>query len=810
MFKNYFKIALRNLTRFKIYSFINIAGLAVGMACSILIILFVLDELNYDRFHKNSDRIYRLSREWFNQDGTSSLHLARVAPPIGPLLKNDFPNAIEEMTRIIYDWETLVKVDDKSFIEEGFFWAEENFFKVFSFKLLKGNTSTALSEPYSCVITESTAKKYFGDENPVGKTILYGGEDNFKVTGVVEDIPKNSHFKFDLLGSFITLNDYIGIENLTRNWGSNNYVTYLLLPKNFPVIELEKQIPGFLDKHISQLVIDETGNPPAVQPSKVNKLHLWKLTDIHLHSQLTTELEENGNINDVYIFSITALLILLIAYINFMNLATARSAKRAREIGMRKVLGAYKRQLMLQFIGESLIISFIALFFAIVIVEAALPFFNNFIDKQLSLNYFGNPTIILGLVGLTLLVGLISGSYPAFLLSSFNTIKVLKGNNSSSRKSTFRTVLVVSQFTISIALIICMGIVYSQMEYFRSKDLGYDKSRIVLLPSSDEIKTNIESVKSQLYENPKILNITSSRLVPSNMLLNSWGGQIVSDDKAEPLTFRLAVDEVDHDFIKTYNLQIIAGRDFSREFGTDDTSAFILNEAAVKQLSWNPLEAIGKRMNYGNRSGEIIGVVNNFHFESLHNKIVPVIFLLSKTGNNQFSVKISGNDITRTIEFLKKKWSQFRPDYPFEYKFLEDQLDELYTSEKTLGDIFGIFSMLAVIIACLGLFGLASFAAEQRTKEIGIRKVLGATVSGIVVLFSIEFLKLVIISNLIAWSLAYYAMNSWLEDFAYKTDMSIWIFILSGLVAILIALLTVSFQAMKTGFSNPVKSLRYE
>jgi putative ABC transport system permease protein len=355
-----------------------------------------------------------------------------------------------------------------------------------------------------------------------------------------------------------------------------------------------------------------------------------------------------------------------------------------------------------------------------------------------------------------------------------------------------------------------MGIVYSQMEYFRSKDLGYDKSRIVLLPSSDEIKTNIESVKSQLYENPKILNITSSRLVPSNMLLNSWGGQIVSDDKAEPLTFRLAVDEVDHDFIKTYNLQIIAGRDFSREFGTDDTSAFILNEAAVKQLSWNPLEAIGKRMNYGNRSGEIIGVVNNFHFESLHNKIVPVIFLLSKTGNNQFSVKISGNDITRTIEFLKKKWSQFRPDYPFEYKFLEDQLDELYTSEKTLGDIFGIFSMLAVIIACLGLFGLASFAAEQRTKEIGIRKVLGATVSGIVVLFSIEFLKLVIISNLIAWPLAYYAMNSWLEDFAYKTDMSIWIFILSGLVAILIALLTVSFQAMKTGFSNPVKSLRYE
>ncbi len=727
MLKNYFKIAFRNLARFKIYSFINIAGLAVGMAVSILIILYIQEELSYDKFHKNADRIYRLSREWFNEDGTSSLHLARVAPPIGPLLKNDFPNTIEEVTRVISDYSTFLRVDNKTFVEDKFFWAEDNFFKIFSFKMIKGNPETALKDPYSVVLTESMAKKYFGNEDPIGKTILYERQNNLKVTGVIEDVPENSHFKFDFLGSFITLNDYIGVENLTTNWGSNNYVTYLLLPKNFPASELEKQFPSFLDKHLTQIYTQERGTPPSVKPSKVNQLHLWKLTDIHLHSHLTTELEENGDINDVYIFSIIALFILLIACINFMNLATARSAKRAREIGMRKVLGAYKKQLMLQFIGESLMISFIAMLIAVVIVEAALPFFNNFIDKHLSLNYFGNPIVIIGLLGLTLIVGLISGSYPAFLLSSFSTIKVLKGNNSSSRKSTFRTVLVVAQFTISIVLIICMGIVYSQMQYFKNKDLGYDKNRIVILPSNQDMRKNIESVKSQLFENPNILNVTSSRLVPSDMLLNSWGGQLVGGDETIPLNFRLAVDEVDYDFIKTYGLQLIAGRDFSREFGTDDTAAFILNEAAVKQLGWNPREAIGKKMIYGQREGQVIGVINNFNFESLHNKIVPIILLISKTGNSQFSVKISGKDISGTLGFLKRKWTELRPDYPFEYTFLESQLDELYTPEKKLGEIFGVFSLLAVIIACLGLFGLASFAAEQRTKEIGIRKVLGAS-----------------------------------------------------------------------------------
>lgn len=810
MLKNYLKIAFRNLVRYKGYSSINIAGLAVGMAVSILIILYIGDELSYDRFNKNADRIYRLSREWFNEDGASSLHLARVAPPIGPLLKNDFPNAIEEVTRVLSDYSTFLQVDDKTFIEDRFFWAEDNFFKVFTFDFIKGDPNTALKEPYSVVLTESMAKKYFGNEDPIGKTILYEKEDNLKVTGVIEDVPENSHFKFDFLGSFITLNDFIGIKTLTQSWSSNNYVTYLLLPKNFPARELEKQFPAFLDRHITERVLEERGTPPSIKPSKVNKLHLWKLTDIHLHSHLTSEFEENGDITDVYIFSIIALFILLIACINFMNLATARSAKRAREIGMRKVLGAYKKQLMIQFIGESLIISFIALLFAIVLVEAALPSFNSFVGKHLALDYFGNPAVLLGLAALTFIVGLISGSYPAFLLSSFNTIRIIKENNSASKKSTFRKVLVIAQFTISITLIICMGIVYTQMQYFKNKNLGYDKNRIVLLPSNQEMRKNIESVKAQLYENPNIISVTSSRLVPSDPLLNSWGGRLVGEDGAVPLNFRLAVDEVDYDFIKTYGLQLIAGRDFSRKFGTDDSTAFILNETAVKQLGWSPREAINKKMIYGGRNGKVIGVVNNFNFESLHNKIVPIIFLITKTRNSQFSVKISGNDIPRTIQFLKKKWAEFRPDYPFDYTFLDDQINDLYSSETNLGDILGVFSLLAVVIACLGLFGLASFAAEQRTKEIGIRKVLGATIPGIVNLFSKEFTKLVLISNIIAWPIAYYAMKKWLEDFAYKADISIWIFILSGLIAVLIALITVSFQAIKAGYSNPVKSLRYE
>jgi putative ABC transport system permease protein len=810
MFKNYLKIAIRNILKHKVYSLINVFGLAIGMACSILILLWVRDELSYDRFHKNAERVYRVTREWKNQDGRTSLHLARVAPPIGPLLKNDFPGIVEDVVRIRADFNTLLKLDDRTFVEDNFFWAEENIFNIFSIPLLEGDPATALKEPNSVVLTEAMGRKYFGEEDPLGKTINYEGEADLKVTGVVKNVPENSHFNFDFLGSFITLENFFGKEFMTSNWGRNNYLTYLLLPEGLSPDVLREQIPGFLDNHITQLVIDNTGQPPTNKPSLTNQLHLQKLTDIHLHSHLTTEIEQNGDIVNVYLFSAIAFFILLIACINFMNLATARSAKRAREIGMRKVLGAYRKQLIGQFLGESLLIAGLALIIAVSVVEATLPYFNDFVGKHLSLAVWQNPEMIAGLIAITLFVGLLSGSYPAFLLSSFRPVRVLKGEDKSSGKSTFRRVLVVSQFTISIALIISMGIVYQQLDFLRHKKLGFNKEQVVILQANGDMQENFETIKSRLMQNASILNVSASRLIPSNKLLNSWGGQVLESNETVPLSFRLAVVEVNYNFFDTYNIQLLTGRDFSREYATDDSAAFVLNRAAVEKLGWTVEETVNKSMLYGNRNGRVIGVVEDIHFESLHNKIVPIIYLINKQGSYQFSLRISGQNIPGTLAFIKNIWTEYQPDYPFEYSFLDERLNALYNSEENLGNIFSIFSFLAVIIACLGLYGLAAYSAEQRTKEIGIRKVLGASVGKLIGLLSKEFLELVIIANVIAWPLAWYPMNKWLEEFAYRINIAWWVFALAGGLALIIALLTVSYQAIRTALSNPVKALRYE
>jgi len=810
MLTNYLKIAFRNLLKHKVYSSINVFGLGIGMACSILILLWVRDELSYDRFHANAGRVYRVTREWKNQDGQTSLHLARVAPPIGPLLKHDFPNIVEDVVRIRADYNTLLKLGDRTFVEERFFWAEANIFDIFSFSLLKGDPATALKEPNSVVLSEAMAQKYFGAADPLGKTIYYENQADLKVTGVVRNVPPNSHFKFDFLGSFITLENFFGRDFMATNWGRNNYLTYLLLPEGLPAEVLREQIPAFLDKHITQLVINNTGQPPTNKPSLTNQLHLQKLTDIHLHSHLTTEIEQNGDIVNVYLFSAIAFFILLIACINFMNLATARSAKRAKEIGLRKVLGAYKKQLVQQFLGESLLIAALALLLAVALVEAALPFFNEFVGKSLSLNVWQNPGLLVGLIAITLFVGLLSGSYPAFLLSSFRPARILKGEDKTSGKSAFRTALVVGQFSISIGLIISMGMVYHQLDFLRNKKLGFDKEQVLILRANGDVQEHFQTIKSRLMENSAILNVTASRLVPSNKLLNSWGGQVFDGDKKENLTFRLAVVEVNYDFFSTYRIPFLAGRDFSREHATDDSAAFILNRAAVEQLGWPPGEAVGKPMVYGNRTGHIVGVVEDVHFESLHNKIVPVIYLIDRGGSPQFALRLSGRDISGTLAFIKTIWSEYQPDYPFEYRFLDEQLRSLYDSEENLGQVFGIFSLLAVLIACLGLYGLAAYAAEQRTKEIGIRKVLGATIGSLVGLMSKEFLKLVIIANLIAWPLAWFAMDRWLNNFAYRIEIAWWVFIAAGALALAIALLTVSWQAIRAAIANPVKALRYE
>ncbi len=812
MLKNYFKIAFRNIWSQKGYSFINIFGLAIGLACCILILLFVQYELSYDKYNKNSDRIYRLTREWFNQDGASSLHLARIAPPFGPWLKNDYPNIVLEEARFLQDYQTFLKINNNTLVEERFYWAEPSAFKIFSISFINGNPETALNEPNSLVITESMAKKYFGTDDVIGKTINYERQRDLKITGVVKDVPENSHFKYDFLASFVTLNDstIIGRRELETNLGSNNYLTYLLLPKGLPVKALEDKIPGFIDKYVG-LNLKARGIALPTKPlHDLTILHLQKLIDIHLHSHLTTEIEQNGDIENIYLLSAIAFFILLIACINFMNLATARSSKRSKEIGVRKVLGAVKGQLRNQFLGESMITAFISLFFSILIVELTIKSFGIFADRNLSFNFINQPMILLWVILITLVVGFIAGIYPAFMLSSFKPVSAIKNEGVKERKSKFRTVLVVLQFTISIVLLIGMGVVFEQMQFVKNKDLGYNKDNLIVLPSSNQIRQNLDTFKSQLLQNSNIKMVASSRLVPSDMLLNSMGGQIYDGNKMVPLSFRLALQEVSYDFLNTYQIKITAGRGFSRDFPTDDSTAFILNETAVHQFGWNAQDAIDKPIFYGPRKGKIIGVVQDFNFETLHNEIVPIIMMINKNASSQITVRISGNDIPATLNYLKKKWAEYRPDYPFDFTFLNEQLNSLYNKDEKLGDVFGIFSFIAVIIACLGLFGLASFTAEVRTKEIGIRKVLGASVSNIVLHLSKEFLILIIFSIVIACPLSFYAMNKWLDGFAYKTTISPWLFVFAGSLALLIAILTVSLQAIKAAIANPVKSLRYE
>lgn len=810
MLKSYFKIAFRNIFKNKLFSLINILGLAVGIACAIVILLFVQDELSYDQFHSKKDRIVRVTREWLNQDGESNLHLARVAPPIGTLLINDYPQTIERMVRILSDYNTKLKYNNKIFIEEKFYWAEKDFFKIFDFKLIEGNKETALAEPGSVVISHSMAKKLFGNEDPIGKTINYEDQADLLVTGIFEDVPRNSHFKFDYLGSLISLYNVFGRDFFETNWSSNNYATYLLLGNAKLKEELKTNIPSFIDKHYGAAIKRHTGHDPTQPPSKTNLLHLQNLTDIHLYSNLNSEFEQNGDITNVYLFSAIAVFILLIACINFMNLATAKSSKRAKEIGMRKVLGAYKKQLVYQFIGESLFITFFAVIISIGLLEAALPALNNFIGKELAVNYTQNFAAVGGIFLIALLVGLISGSYPAFLLSSFKPSSVLKGNSQpGSGRSLFRTTLVVAQFTISIVLIISMSVVSNQMEYFKNKKLGFNKDQIVILPASESMRENLDGFKSILLQNPNITSAATSDLIPSDKLLNSWGAERYENNSTVPLGFRLAVVQVDNDFIDTYQFKLLGGRKFSREFSTDDSSSYIINEFAAKRLGWSPDEAIGKPLVYGDVPGTIVGVLADFNFESLHNEVSPIIFVNTKTNGRNFSIRLSGN-FPAAIDYLKGIWEKYNSDYPFEYSFLNEDFDSLYKSEEQLGEIFGVFSFLAVFIACLGLLGLASFAAEQKTKEIGIRKVLGASVTNIVSRFTFEFVKLILIANIIAWPIAYYGMNLWLNNFAYKSDITISIFISAGVIALLIAVATISFQAVKASLTNPAKTLKYE
>jgi putative ABC transport system permease protein len=801
MFKNYLKIAFRNIKKHMGYSMINVAGLAIGMACCILILLFVFDELSYDKFNENHDRIYRVTRKWFNADGVVNLHLGHVAPPVAPLLKNDFPEIVHAV-RLIGVEGLLVGTGTAFYEEPRFFFAEEDVFHVFTLDMIAGDPETALNDPFCVVITDEMAERYFGSEDPMGKSVTIqasGQKADMKVTGVIKQIPHNSHFHADFLGSFKTYEAVVGDEELQR-WASNNYATYLLMQEGYDISRLKSQLDPFIDRHMSQGMSEKT------------KLELQRLTDIHLYSHLDSEIEANSDITYVYVFSIIALFILLIACVNFMNLATARSAGRAKEVGLRKVIGAQRLQLIRQFLSESIMTAIISLLIAIGIVVLALPKFSQFLGRDLSLSLSTNVPLFLSLFLIAIFVGLFAGIYPAVFLSAFKPIRVLKGNLDAGKKGfSFRTVLVVFQFAISIVLIICVGIVSSQLDFMRTRNLGFDEEHVVVLPGSPAIHERLESFKTRLLQNPNILGVSAASRVPSGRLLDSSGARVLSGETSQPITFRIAMVMVDYDYIPAFRMKIAAGRNFSREMGTDPEQAFILNETAVKRIGWESAEeAIGKGFGYGRRSGQIIGVVEDFHFESLHQEISPIVMFMGASIYNQISIRIGPENIPQTMAFLKDIWAEMRPDYPFSYYFIDENFDQLYKSEEKLGRIFSYFAFLSVLIGCLGLFGLASYSAERRTKEIGIRKVLGASASGITFLLSKEFIKWVLLANVIAWPGAYLIMSRWLQNFAYRSGIGIGIFLLAGGIACAIAFLTVGYQAIKASIADPIAALKYE
>ena len=818
MLKNYLKIALRNIRRHKGYSFINIAGLAIGMAVCILILMFVRDELSYDTHHEHKDRIYRIERQWFAADGSVRGELCSVAPSFVPLLEEEFPE-MEHVVRMFGSGDTLITFGENNFVEERLYFAEHDIFDVFTVPVIEGNPQTALKNPNSIVLSESMVRKYFEDEDPMGKVMKVGSSrEDYQVTGVMKDVPENSHLHFDFLGSYITLkgrytyyrdgSDYFfGSTNFT----DNVTYTYMRLARDADSREVAARIPGFIDRHLPTY---ESESGDIIYPSQRNNLILRKITDIHLHSHTHNELEPNSDIRYVTLFTLIAVFILIIACINFMNLSTARAVKRAREVGLRKVVGANRKLLTIQFLGESLLIALLAMALALALVSILLPYFSAFSGHELSLGLLTNAAGFLILAGVFLISGVAAGLYPAVYLSAYKPAIILRGElTRGTRGALMRKVMVVFQFAISAALVISVSVVFKQMRFLQNANIGFQRENIVLIPSNSVVLQNWREIKNELLKNPRILAATLSKRAPSGRLLDAPGFHTEINGEMVDGSFYMPHNRVEYDFFKTYGMKIVAGRDFSIDYPTDENEAFILNETAVRRLGLkSPEEAVGLPMQTRapNLSGRVIGVVADFNYESMHHEIVPMLTYIRLGQTNTVSLRIAAGNIQETIAYVQGIWDRFHPGYPVSYTFLDDRLNALYRNEARMMEMFGYFSMLAIFIACLGLFGLASFTTEQRTKEIGVRKVLGATVSKIIILLSREFAKWVLVANIIAWPIAYFALDKWLDNFAYRVNIGWMAFLLTGVLTSMIALLTVSYQSVKAALANPADSLRYE
>jgi len=803
------KIATRNLWRHKSFSAINILGLALGIATCLLIILYVQNELSYDRFNKKADQIVRVVFKGKMNGG--EIKEATVMPPVAQTFKKDFPEVLD-VTRIRSWGMPRITYGDKLFREDNMAYVDANFFNVFTIPLIKGDAVTALQQPNTVVISKAVAKEYFGDENPVGKVIHLKDNDNaaLTVTGMYDEIPANSHFEhFGLLASMASLP-----EAKEPTWMASGFYTYLVLPEGYDYKKLEAKLPQEVDKYIGPQLQQAMGVTISQFRKSGNDLsfELQPLTSIHLHSDLTGDMQPSGDIQYVYIFSAVAVFMLLIACINFMNLSTAGASKRAKEVGIRKVLGSLKSQLVRQFMVESLLLTTVALLLAILLTQAALPYFNNLTHLHLSLQLGSNPYILPLLLLLGFITGISAGSYPAFFLSSFNPITVLKGKFTSGKKSIgLRSALVVFQFFISISLIIGTVVVYQQLSYIQHKKLGYNKDQVIVVQESFWLGNNEEAFKQQLVQDPRVLNVSSSGYLPAGP---SYGNNflVYADNHASQLINTVNY-QVDYNYISTLGMQIAAGRDFSKEYGADST-AIIINETAAKAFGWKPNDAMQHTLSRSNNDSKIttyhvIGIVKDFHFKSLHELITPLVMTIG-SDNSNIIVKAKTKDIAGLLSSMKKNWNALTTQSPFTYSFLDDRFNSMYQSEQNTGLLLGIFAGLTIFVTCLGLFALVTFSAEQRTNEIDIRKVLGAEVSGIVALLSKDFLKLVCIAFVIASPVVWLVMNKWLQDFAYRIQISWWMFVIAALAVMFIALLTVGFRAIKAAVANPVKSLRTE
>jgi putative ABC transport system permease protein len=801
---NYIKIVLRKIKRQKGYSFINITGLAIGMACCILMVLYILSELSFDTFHEHADRIYALGvqseREGYEFRGTSSNATA------AEVLQNEYPE-VAEAVRYGFKPETSFTYEGKRFTLGDVLYADENVFKVFTWPMIKGEPDSALSAPHTIVITEETAGLCFGESDPINK-ILKFGEEMFVVTGVVKNVPENSSIDFDALCSFKTLYTLESLNPILTGWLSHNYNTFLLLKEGVQPGELEKKFPALLERFAG----DEMRERGATE-----SLFLHPLRQLYLNPPWTSR----GPIFYVYIFSVVAVLVLLIACFNFMNLSTARSATRAHEVGMRKVLGASRKSLIGQFFSESLFFSFVSLLMAVMIVLLILPSINSLTGRVLKLNVGELPWMIPGFIILTFFVGLAAGSYPALLLSRFIPVKVLRGRLSSVKSNTkLRRGLVVLQFFISITLVICTVIIVRQLFFLQNMDAGFDKENVVVIPAQDDaIRKSRKVIKEEFKKNPNISSVAASSTIPGGGYPNNIK---IPEGYAESEAVLMDEINADHDFLPTMGIELVAGRNFSKEFGTDVLHSVLINETAAKQFGWdNPIGKTIKSRDPRKAGKEykemtVIGVVKDFHLRYLTQKIEPVFigsdpdYPLPFNYMDVISVRFKPDDMAGTLDFMKKQWGKIFPNIPFEFYFLDEIFGLQFRQIERSRKIFSYFSFLAIFIACLGLLGLASFAAEQRTKEIGIRKVLGASVSGIVLMLSREFTKWVVIANAIAWPIAYFVMNQWIQNFPYRVNIGIGLFFASSLIVLLIGLLTVSYQAIRAALANPVNSLRYE